>query len=389
MGTAGSGPLAARVVERIHRLGPLSFCEFMELALYAPELGFYETAEGAGRRGADFLTSPEAGPLFGAVLARALDSWWEGLGRPDPYVVVEAGAGRGALARDVLAAAPACGPALRYVLVERAERQRARQAALLPLELPSLVLGPSEAGESDGGDDHAERRPARGQGPMLSALPELPAEPIVSVVVANELLDNIPFDLLERGESGWHEVRVGERGGELTEILVPARTAVAQEAERHAPDAPPGCRIPLQDGARAWLRAALEVVPRGRVVAVDYADTTPSLARRPWTEWVRTYRGHGPGGHPLEQVGGQDITSEVASDQLARTRPLTLVRSQADFLRAHGLDQLVEEARLRWREGAARADLDALAARSRVSEAEALTDPSGLGGFAVLEWAVS
>ena len=46
MGTAGSGPLAARVVERIHRLGPLSFCEFMELALYAPELGFYETVYG-------------------------------------------------------------------------------------------------------------------------------------------------------------------------------------------------------------------------------------------------------------------------------------------------------------------------------------------------------
>ena len=145
------------------------------------------------RREADFITSPEVGALFGGVLARALDSWWEDLGRPDPYVVVEAGAGRGALARDVLAARPACAPTLRYVLVERSEHQRARQAALLPLELPSLVLGPvesGEAGDADGGqpwggvggagevgDDDTERRRVRGRGPLVTALPELPITP--------------------------------------------------------------------------------------------------------------------------------------------------------------------------------------------------------------------
>jgi SAM-dependent MidA family methyltransferase len=155
-----------------------------------------------------------------------------------------------------------------------------------------------------------------------------------------------------------------------------------------APDTPPSGRIPLQDGARTWLREALEAVARGRVVAVDYLDTTPSLARRPWTEWVRTYRAHGRGGHPLEELGRQDVTCEVAWDQLARTRPPSLARSQADFLRAHGLEELAEEARLRWRAGASRGGLDALAARSRVTEAQALADPAGLGGFGVLEWEV-
>ncbi|HMC51897.1 MAG TPA: SAM-dependent methyltransferase [Acidimicrobiales bacterium] len=385
MGTAGS-PLAARVVERIHRLGPLSFSGLIELALYEPELGFYETAEGAGRRGGDFLTSPEVGALFGAVLARALDAWWEGLGRPDPYVVVEAGAGRGALARDVLAADPACAPALRYVLVERSERQRARQAELLPLELPSLVLGPVEPGE--GTDDDAGPRLAKAKGPLLTALAGLPAEPIVSVVLANELLDNIAFDLLERGDTGWYEVRVGEHLGELTEVPVPARDDMAEQADRLVADPPSGGRIPVESGARSWLRDALELVPRGRVVAVDYLDTTPSLARRPWTDWVRTYRGHGRGSHPLEHLGEQDVTCEVAWDQLAQTRSPTLVRSQADFLDAHGLTELVEEARQRWREGASRPDLGALAARSRVTEAKGLVDPAGLGAFGVLEWEV-
>jgi SAM-dependent MidA family methyltransferase len=92
------------VAERARRLGPLRFDEVLDLALYHHDLGFYATGSGAGRGGADFLTSPEVGPLFGAVLARALDSWWDGLGRPDPFVVVEAGAGSGALAAAVLAA---------------------------------------------------------------------------------------------------------------------------------------------------------------------------------------------------------------------------------------------------------------------------------------------
>jgi len=281
---------------------------------------------------------------------------------------------------------PGCAPALRYVLVERSERQRARQAALLPLELPSLVLGPLEAGEA--GEDDTERRRVRGRGPLVTALPDLPAEPIVSVVVANELLDNVPFDLLERREAGWYEVRVGERQGGLVEVPVPARRHLAEEADRLVPDPRPGGRAPFQALARAWLRDALEVVSRGRVVAVDYTDTTPSLVRRPWTEWVRTYRGHGPGGHPLEHVGEQDITCEVAWDQLARVRPPTLVRTQRDFLRAHGLDELVETARRGWREGAAGGGLDALKARSRVTEAQALTDPAGFGRFGVLEWEV-
>jgi SAM-dependent MidA family methyltransferase len=83
-------------VERIHRAiarhGPLSFDRFMDLALYDPDQGFYSRSGSVGRRG-DFLTSPEVGPLFGAVVARALDHWWRDLGEPNPFMVIEAGAG--------------------------------------------------------------------------------------------------------------------------------------------------------------------------------------------------------------------------------------------------------------------------------------------------------
>ncbi|MFN2606832.1 MAG: SAM-dependent methyltransferase [Acidimicrobiales bacterium] len=387
--------LAALVAERVGRRGPLPFDEVVDLALYHPERGFYGQGRGAGRRG-DFITSPEVGRLFGAVLARALDQWWADLGRPDPYVVVEAGAGAGTLAAAVLAAAPACGPALRYVLVERSEVLRRAQATRLPVEPAASVLGPALGDDPDEGP-----RPHPGAGPLVGALADLPVGPFAGVVVANELLDNMPFRLLQRTGfgyrapalanrtqnemGGWEEVRVGE---DLSEVLVPADPGLAAQGDRWAPDAAPGARIPVQHAAGAWLRAALACLRRGRVVVVDYADSTPSLAARPWTEWVRTYRGHGRGGHPLADLGEQDVTCEVAVDQLGGARPPAVDRSQAAFLQAFGIADLVSDARRIWHERAAIGDLAALAARSRVGEADALIDPAGLGAFRVLEWPV-
>jgi SAM-dependent MidA family methyltransferase len=353
----------------------------MEIALYDDAAGFYGAGGGAGRD-RDFLTSPEVGPLFGAVLARALDRWWGEIGRPDPFVVVEAGAGVGTLAASVLAAAPACASALRYVTVERSERLRALQGERLPLELPALVLGPAVPTPDE------EPAPSPRQGPLVTALAELPAVPFAGVIVANELLDNLVFTLLERTEAGWAELRVGATGDTLVELAVPAPPELAAEADRLAPSAPFGARVPLQHAAREWLRSALTLLTAGRLVAVDYGADTPDLAARPWTEWLRTYRGHGRGGHPLGDPGRVDITCEVAWDQLEPVRrPVSRV-SQADFLQIHGIDDLRATAAAAWDAGAAAGGLEAVRARSRVSEAAALVDPVGLGAFDVVEWVV-
>ncbi|HEX7168391.1 MAG TPA: SAM-dependent methyltransferase, partial [Acidimicrobiales bacterium] len=319
-GDPGHAPTGVRdlVRERAHRAGPISFDEFVDLALYAPGAGFYEQGGAAGTdaRGGHFLTSPTLGPLFGAVVARALDAWWAELGEPDPFVVVEAAAGTGDLARAVLDASPRCLPALRYLLVERSELLRSRHPTRLPIDPAAHVLGPmAPADEED--DDGARALP--GRGPRFASLPDVPAGPITGVVIANELLDNLPFSLLERGApsadaSEWSEVRVS---ADLDEVLVPASPALAADADRFAPDVPPGARIPLQRAAAGWVRDALRVVDRGRVVIVDYAATTPDHARRPWHEWLRTYRGGGRGGGPLDHPGEQDVTCEVCVDQLA------------------------------------------------------------------------
>jgi SAM-dependent MidA family methyltransferase len=363
----------------VARRGPIPFAEVVELALYDAAHGFYATGGAAGRRG-DFITSPEIGPLYGAVIARALDTWWREMGEPDPYVVVDAGAGPGTLARTVLAARPACAAVLRYVLVERSAPQRARHGEHLELEAPAFAFAP------DGED--AERPVAPAEGPICISLAELPVLSRPAVVIANELLDNLAFGLAERAADGWHDVLVGAGDdGALREVLVPADAATAAVLERVAPDAAAGGRAPLQRDARRWLRDALALAHGGgRVIAIDYCSTTADMVCRPMTDWLRTYRAHRHGTSPLEDLGAQDITCEVAVDQLALVRQPTADRSQADFLRAHGIDELVEQGRAVWEASAARPDVAALTARSRGTEARALLDPAGLGAFRVLEW---
>lgn len=362
-----------RFPDAASRLGPQPFSAFVEWALYDERDGFYATGGAAGRRG-DFLTSPEVGPLFGAVVARAVDSWWSAMGEPDPFVLVEAGAGPGTLARSVLAARPACAPALRYVLVERSGLQRARHAEHLPLDPPAFAFGPED-------DDSPVPQPSR-RGPIVVSLAEIPRPASPCVVLANELLDNLPFDLWERHADGWAEVLVD---ADLQEVVVPGEPPPWLARL----DAPVGGRVPVQAAARRWVLDALDVArpaDGGRLVAIDYCATTADLARRPPAgpgSWLRTFRAHGRGGAPLESPGSQDVTADVCLDQLP---PPTTTSAQADWLRAHGVVELVDEGRRAWAERAGVGDLEAVRMRSRVAEAEALLDPDGLGSFTVAEW---
>lgn len=370
-------PIDRSVRAAVDRHGPLPFDQVMAAALYDPEHGFYTAGGQAGRRG-DFLTSPELGPLFGAVVARAVDAWWQAQGSPPVAVVVEAGAGPGALARSVLAARPACAAALRYVLVETSAAQRAHHAEHLPLEDPSVAfaaLPPPDAGGRS-------EVPA---GPIVVSTGSLPRVDGPCLVLANELLDNLPIGIAERTAGGWAEVRVGVQGGALVEVHGPLDPAAVSRVAAAAPDAPIGGRVPIPRGADRWLADALALAgPGGWVLAFDYGRPAAELASVAPDAWLRTYRQHSRGGSPLEDLGSQDITADVAVDLLDPAP--AVVSTQAEWLRRHGIELLVAHARATWKQRASIGDLAAVRARSRVHEAEALLDPEGLGGFVVLEW---
>lgn len=366
----------------------MPFDDWMEAALYDPDGGFFARASSSK---SDFVTSVEVGSLFGTLVARAVDGWWDQLGSPDPFLVADAGAGRGQLARDVLRAGPRCAPALRYVLVERSAGLRAAQAEYLSLEPAELVLGPAVPPEPD-----EEPVAVPGSGPMVTALEELPAGPAIGVVFANELADNLPFRIVERTTGGWNEIRVAELARSsaarpvFSEIALPAEDGLAALADRltEGRDLPVGTRLPVPTALAEWLRGAGALLRRGVVVVVDYAAPVEELASRGQDGWLRTYRGQQRGGSPLDAPGSQDITADVPLEALRRAAAaagLTVLRetTQAEWLRALGVDELVEEARAAWHSRTAN-DLAAITARSRVQEADALLDPAGLGAHRVM-----
>ena len=323
--------------------GAIPFEKFMSLALYSQN-GFYSTVGQAGRRG-DFITSPEVGPLFGNVVAKAIDSCWRRLGAPEKFTVLDVGAGPGTLARSILSS----------------EIESRKQLTLIAVEVS------------------ATQRELHPSGAVSQST--MPTEPFVGMIIANELLDNLPFRLFVF-DGSWKEAFVGEQNWKFVEIL----RAVSDTPSWLPPDVAYGTRIPIQMQAQQWLAGASSLLSAGSILVFDYCLTTDQAAGRPWREWLRTYRQHEFGEHYLRNAGLQDITSHVMIDQLELIRKPSQVSSQTDWLTKYGIQDLVEEGKSYWLANASKPDVKALKMRSRISEAEALCDPSGLGNFKVLEW---
>ena len=324
--------------------GAISFEQYMSLALYGKG-GFYQDGGKAGRRG-DFITSPEVGPLFAAVVARYLDNCWHELGCPGSFDVVEVGAGPGTLARGIFAAQPQCLSAMKYVAVEISESQRGIH--------PDFV----ESAES------------------------FPDRNIEGVVLANELLDNLPFKLFVY-DGAWKEafVALGD-GGKFVEVL----RHVEEVPEVLPRSAPLGSRAPIQVAASQWIFDVTQKLSRGKLLVFDYcSESTSEIALSPWREWLRTYKDHERGVHYLLDPGSQDITSQVIVDQLMEAVPGLSVIPQAEWLQTWGIGELVSEGSKYWEERKSSPDIVALKMRSRANESLALTTQEGLGGFSVLE----
>jgi len=352
----------------------MSFAQYMDIALYDESIGFYATTGRAGRRG-DFLTSPEVGPLFGALLARRLDEEWFALGSPEIFVVVEFGAGPGTLARSVAFASPECSPALRYLMVERSAEQRALHAEHLDGWMGDL--------DAAGVDTFVrDLQP----GPQFASSSTAP-DGFTGVVLANELLDNLAFDIVRHdGERNFERLDVHHAEDGLEFVVAP--TEVPASLAPVLVSAAVGEWMPLQEQAVHWLMSAIDRLERGVVIAIDYGATTAEITARSEMGWLRTFVGQERGGHPLDAPGSCDITTDVAVDQLRAAIEPTVMATQRQVLERLGIDQLVEEGRKIWTENAAAPDVAALRARSRIGEAESLLQSGGLGDFLFLEWTI-
>jgi len=350
--------------ERIAEAGAITFREFMDLALYHPRHGYYcSPREKMGRQG-DYLTSPEVHPIFGWLVGKQLGQMWEVIGRPEPFTVVEMGAGSGALARDILdwarRHAPEFFAALEYRLVEVSEELAARQRRAVQ--------------EVD------ERLEKAAWLPALEAIAE---GSVVGCLLSNELADAFPVHRVTVRAGRLQEVYVDWRHGRFEERLGPPSTLALEEYFRRLGLLPgEDCQAEVNLDALAWMRALARALGRGFVMTFDYGYSAEQLYA-PWRRqgtFLCFYR-HNPSADPYARVGRQDMTSSVdftSLIQAAQEAGLETVglAGQSQFLTALGIDGALAPA--------ARGDLPLEEYYARRRALTELLDPAGLGRIRVL-----
>ncbi len=352
--------LAARIRAEIDAAGPMTFARFMELALYDPVGGYYRAAEARPGRSGDFLTAPEAHPIFGQAVANQLVEVWERLERPSPFVVQEHGAGTGTLAEAILRrlerARPDLLAVLRYVPVEIDERR---------VETFGERLG--AAGFADQVTPGGEDRPFTG------------------VVLANEVLDALPVHRigLRHGSLVEAFVALGVDGGLVDAWGPPSSLALGERLRADGVQLAEGQSAEVCLALGRWVADAARSLESGLLLLIDYGALAGDLydaVRRP-DGTVRAFVRHRVTDDLYGHVGRQDLTAHVdltALDAAARDVGLAPIgdTSQAEFLIGNGVEALLREVQA----DPATTLAGYVDLRSALMR---LIDPAGMGGFRV------
>lgn len=323
---------SARVSQHIRRRvaaagGWIDFSEYMELALYAPGLGYYSAGAQKFGEAGDFVTAPEISPLFASCVARAvLDTPFDTDGRRGPATILELGAGTGAMAARVLETLQRMGAAPeRYLILEVSADLRERQRRLIMDRVPGL------AG-------------------CVSWLDKLPAEPLTGVIVANEVLDALPvtrFAVDEASAIRVLGVAANEAGFGWSHRLAAAdlRDRVLGIAGGLGASWPVGYTSELSSALRGFVGGVSRSLERGLILFIDYGLPVKSYydPERSSGTLACHYR-HRMHADPFLYPGLQDITawvdfSSVADVSSQAGLDVLGFTTQAQFLLAGGVDE--------------------------------------------------
>ncbi len=304
---AGKGVFSAvlnEIKKRIRESGPITFAEYMDLALYHPESGYYTRGNAVWGKEGDYYTSLDVTPVFAALIAKQIDDMWSAVGSPAEFTLLEAGSGRGLLSRGIL------------------EYARDRYPRLY--EALSVIL--------------VDKRPVvpEGFGDKVEAFKEFSSvkkAPFVGVVLTNELIDALPVhSVIGRASTDTsdeaappaaceflkeHYVGLGEDGS-----LVEIEGELSSERLREYFEA---LGITLLNGQRAevslaaldWIEDVAGLLKSGFVITIDYGMPARELYRPGRDGTLLCHYRHTLSEDPFERVGEQDITAHVDFTSLA------------------------------------------------------------------------
>jgi SAM-dependent MidA family methyltransferase len=348
--------LSRQIREEIRLRGPISFERFMELALYAPGLGYYERRREIGR-GGDFFTSVSVGPLFGELLAFQFVQWMDTECPEGGIQFIEAGAHDGTLAADILSWTSRhrsdVFARLEYCLLDASLARRAWQEETLRAWLPKAK--------------------------WASCIEELGERQVCGIIFSNEFLDALPVHRLSwsAARRQWQEGCVANEGeafawdwrppeAELTEHLprVPAELAAVL---------PDGFVVEVCPAATAWWRAAASRMRRGKLLTIDYG-----LAHGEWFQpgraqgTLRAYTRHHASADLLSQPGEQDLTAHVNFSALIEAAQVAGLRTEGLTPQSKFLTEILARTRLT-------PDLFESWNEKRTRQFQTLTHPEHLG----------
>lgn len=391
----------------------ITFAQFMELALYHPEAGYYATgAVNIGSEG-DFFTSPHLSKDFGELLAVQFAQMWDILGNPTPFTLIEMGAGQGLLAADILHYLhqhyPDLFKVLEYIIVEKAAGLIAQQQQQIQqLKLPQISI-------------------------RWCSLDEIPDNAIAGCFFSNELVDAFPVHQFIIEEGNLKEIYLTFEGNEEWGVVGAKHSGdtISFSPEYSSPNASPlqewgeedeikfvelmdtpstsrlkdyfdllginlfsgaypdGYRSEVNLAALDWLNTVANKLKRGFILTIDYGYSAERYylpARNQGT--LQCYYRHQHHNDPYIYIGEQDITAHVNFTALERQGELCSLRQvgftkQGLFLMALGLGERISALSANSGNRIAKGQ-DIINIMRRRDVLHQLIDPMGLGGFGVL-----
>ena len=273
--------LSEIIMERIKIEGPISFRDFMEMALYYPELGYYHSIQNKIGTDGDFYTSANVSASFGAMIGRQIEEMWQILEKK-PFKIVEFGAGTGLLCHDILDYLKnntSLYENLNYCIIEKSTSMREIQKTHL-LEKVS----------------------------WHSRIQEIPE--IEGCVLSNELIDNFSVHQVIM-EDQLMEIFVDYQDG-FVEILKPATEELVDYFNALDVRLPKGFRTEVNLDGVSWIKEVAQFLLKGYVITIDYGYLSPELYENKRScGTLLCYHKHQKNDNPYQFIGEQDITSHI------------------------------------------------------------------------------
>jgi SAM-dependent MidA family methyltransferase len=346
----------------------ITFAEFMDLALYHPDYGYYSSGQVAIGAKGDFFTASSLGPDFGELLAEQLAEIWLILDRPQPFQVVEMGAGLGDLAIDILNYWQSNYPDLlqnvEYSIIEES-------SSLISTQQEKLQLW-------------------REKGIRLSwnSWSDLANHSVTGCFFSNELIDAFPVHQVIWQDHQLQEIYIVENQGNLIEMIGQISTPELLnyfekvQIKINESDYPDGYRTEVNLQALDWLNRVSQKLKQGYLLTIDYGYSAQKYYHPQRSQGtLQCYYQHRYHADPLVNLGFQDITTHVnftALENHGQSIGLEILgfTQQGLFLMGLGLgDRLAE---------LSTGKFNFVEIFKRRDALHQLIDPTGLGKFGVL-----